>query len=34
MAVTQITASMLAPLRGDKRWAYLARARISPRTST
>lgn len=27
MAVTQITASMLAPLRGDKRWAYLERAR-------
>lgn len=27
MAVTQITASMLQPLRGDKRWAYLARAR-------
>ncbi len=27
MAVTTITASMLAPLRGDKRWAYLARAR-------
>jgi len=27
MAVTQITASMLAPLRGAKRWAYLERAR-------
>ena len=27
MAVTQITASMLAPLRGEKRWSYLARAR-------
>jgi hypothetical protein len=27
MAVTQITASMLAPLRGDKRWAYLTRAK-------
>jgi general stress protein 26 len=27
MAVTAITASMLAPLRGDKRWAYLSRAR-------
>ncbi|MHB1468878.1 MAG: pyridoxamine 5'-phosphate oxidase family protein [Solirubrobacteraceae bacterium] len=27
MAVTQITASMLAPLRGDKRWDYLSRAR-------
>ena len=27
MAVTKITASMLAPLRGDKRWAYLTRAR-------
>lgn len=27
MAVTEITASMLAPLRGEKRWAYLARAR-------
>ncbi|CAB4858663.1 unannotated protein [freshwater metagenome] len=25
MAVTQITASMLAPLRGDKRWAYIER---------
>jgi hypothetical protein len=27
MAVTTITASMLQPLRGDKRWAYLTRAR-------
>lgn len=27
MAVTQITASMLAPLRGAKRWAYLSRAK-------
>lgn len=27
MAVTKITASMLQPLRGKKRWAYLARAR-------
>jgi hypothetical protein len=27
MAVTTITASMLAPLRGDKRWAYLSRAK-------
>lgn len=27
MAVTQITASMLAPLRGAKRWAYLHRAK-------
>jgi hypothetical protein len=27
MAVTTITASMLQPLRGKKRWAYLARAR-------
>jgi hypothetical protein len=27
MAVTPITASKLQPLRGDKRWAYLARAR-------
>ncbi len=27
VAVTRITASMLAPLRGDKRWAYLSRAR-------
>ncbi|GAC1368732.1 MAG: hypothetical protein NVSMB4_21760 [Acidimicrobiales bacterium] len=27
MAVKPITASMLAPLRGDKRWAYLSRAR-------
>jgi general stress protein 26 len=27
MAVTTITASMLAPLRGDKRWAYLTRAK-------
>jgi len=27
MAVTNITASMLAPLRGDKRWAYLTRAK-------
>lgn len=27
MAVTQITASMLAPLRGEKRWDYLSRAR-------
>ena len=27
MAVTKITASMLAPLRGDKRWAYLTRAK-------
>lgn len=26
MAVTTITASMLAPLRGRKRWAYLSRA--------
>jgi general stress protein 26 len=27
MAVKQITASMLAPLRGKKRWAYLERAK-------
>jgi nitroimidazol reductase NimA-like FMN-containing flavoprotein (pyridoxamine 5'-phosphate oxidase superfamily) len=27
MAVTTITASMLQPLRGKKRWAYLIRAR-------
>jgi general stress protein 26 len=27
MAVTTITASMLAPLRGAKRWAYLTRAK-------
>ena len=27
MAVTQITASMLAPLRGEKRWDYLSRAK-------
>ncbi len=27
MAVTEITASMLMPLRGKKRWAYLERAR-------
>ena len=27
MAVTTITASMLAPLRGNKRWAYLSRAK-------
>jgi hypothetical protein len=27
MAVTKITASMLAPLRGKKRWAFLERAR-------
>jgi hypothetical protein len=27
MAVTTITASMLAPLRGEKRWAYLSRAK-------
>lgn len=27
MAVTEITASMLMPLRGAKRWAYLARAK-------
>lgn len=27
MAVSPITASSLMPLRGDKRWAYLARAR-------
>jgi hypothetical protein len=27
MAVKPITASMLAPLRGEKRWAYLARAK-------
>jgi hypothetical protein len=27
MAVTKITASMLMPLRGDKRWAYLTRAK-------
>jgi general stress protein 26 len=27
MAVTTITASMLAPLRGKKRWAYLDRAK-------
>lgn len=27
MAVTTITASMLQPLRGKKRWAYLTRAR-------
>jgi general stress protein 26 len=27
MAVTEITASMLMPLRGKKRWAYLSRAR-------
>lgn len=27
MAVKQITASMLAPLRGEKRWDYLARAK-------
>jgi nitroimidazol reductase NimA-like FMN-containing flavoprotein (pyridoxamine 5'-phosphate oxidase superfamily) len=27
MAVTTITASMLQPLRGAKRWAYLSRAR-------
>ncbi|MFN8163660.1 MAG: pyridoxamine 5'-phosphate oxidase family protein [Solirubrobacterales bacterium] len=27
MAVTEITASMLAPLRGEKRWAYLERAK-------
>jgi hypothetical protein len=27
MAVTQITASMLQPLRGEKRWAYLTRAK-------
>ena len=27
MAVTTITASMLQPLRGKKRWSYLARAR-------
>lgn len=27
MAVTTITASMLQPLRGDKRWAYMTRAK-------
>ncbi|MFN8160981.1 MAG: pyridoxamine 5'-phosphate oxidase family protein [Solirubrobacterales bacterium] len=27
MAVTEITASMLMPLRGKKRWAYLERSR-------
>lgn len=27
MAVTEITASMLMPLRGQKRWAYLLRAK-------
>lgn len=27
MAVTTVTASMTAPLRGAKRWAYLARAK-------
>lgn len=27
MAVTKITASMLAPLRGKKRWAFLERAK-------
>ena len=27
MAVARITASMLAPLRGAKRWAYLDRAK-------
>jgi hypothetical protein len=34
MAVTKITASMLAPLRGDKRWAYLTRARTIRFAST
>ncbi len=34
MAVTKITASMLAPLRGDKRWAYLARAKTIRFAST
>jgi hypothetical protein len=34
MAVTQITASMLAPLRGDKRWAYLTRAKTIRFAST
>lgn len=34
MAVTQITASMLAPLRGAKRWAYLSRARTIRFAST
>ena len=34
MAVTKITASMLAPLRGDKRWAYLTRAKTIRFAST
>jgi hypothetical protein len=34
MAVTQITASMLAPLRGAKRWAYLTRAKTIRVAST
>jgi len=34
MAVTQVTASMTAPLRGDKRWAYLSRAKTIRFAST
>lgn len=34
MAVKNITASMLAPLRGEKRWAYLARAKTMRFAST
>ena len=34
MAVTKVTASMTAPLRGDKRWAYLTRAKTIRFAST
>lgn len=34
MAVTRITASMLAPLRGEKRWDYLDRAKTIRFAST
>lgn len=34
MAVTNITGSMLAPPRGDKRWAYLSRAKTLRFAST
>jgi nitroimidazol reductase NimA-like FMN-containing flavoprotein (pyridoxamine 5'-phosphate oxidase superfamily) len=34
MAVTKVTASMTAPLRGAKRWAYLARAKTIRFAST
>jgi general stress protein 26 len=34
MAVTQITASSMLPLKGEKRWAYLARAKTIRFAST